>query len=485
MAKTVLHHNKLAELANARPNVVFRCTILEEWMEHPEREHWKSSLGFVLAAAGSAIGLGNIWRFPTLTGQNGGGSFVLMYIAIVLLVGLPLMYVELSMGRAAQRGPVGAFGRLAPHPVWKLLGYLFVLTGIVILSYYGVVAGWTLKYFWIALTEGFSRGGSGPFFESFTSNGPAQIGFFLAFLGLTVGIVFFGIKGGIERMSTVLMPVLFVLLILLIVYALTLPTAADGLRFYLVPDVDHVTGKTFVFALGQAFFSLSLGMGAMLTYGSYLSPDSNLVKSGLIVVICDTLIAIMAGLLIFPVLGGAPEKSGPGLVFVVLTDLFATLPAGRFVGALFFLLLTIAALTSTISLMEVAASYLIDERGWSRRKSVMVMGATVLVLGIPSALSLGAVGGLGNLVKIGGNELGFLGLADFLFGNVALTAGGFLLILFTVFAWKRKNFETELYSGSTLAKAPRKVLFFLLAVVAPLCLACILGYMLFTGQTLG
>ncbi|MBU1511435.1 sodium-dependent transporter, partial [Myxococcota bacterium] len=153
-------------------------------MEHPEREHWKSSLGFVLAAAGSAIGLGNIWRFPTLTGQNGGGSFVLMYIAIVLLVGLPLMYVELSMGRAAQRGPVGAFGRLAPHPVWKLLGYLFVLTGIVILSYYGVVAGWTLKYFWIALTEGFSRGGSGPFFESFTSNGPAQIGFFLAFLGL-------------------------------------------------------------------------------------------------------------------------------------------------------------------------------------------------------------------------------------------------------------------------------------------------------------
>ncbi len=454
-------------------------------MSHPEREHWKSSLGFILAAAGSAVGLGNIWRFPTLTGQNGGGSFVLLYVSIVLLLGLPLMYVELSMGRAAQRGPVGAFARLAPHPVWKLLGYLFVLTGIVILSYYGVVAGWTLKYFWIAVTEGFTRGGSGPFFEDFTKDGGAQVAFFLAFLGLTVGIVFFGIKGGIERMSVVLMPMLFVLLLLLIIYAMTLPTAAAGLKYFLVPDVSQISGKTFMFAVGQAFFSLSLGMGAMLTYGSYLHRSTNLVRSGLIVVLCDTTVAVMAGLLIFPVLGGAPDKSGPGLVFVVLTDLFATLPAGRFVGALFFLLLAIAALTSTISLMEVAASYWIDERGWSRRKAVGVMGLSVLALGVPSALSLGAVSGLGNLVTIGGNALGFLGLMDFLFGNLALTLGGFLLILFAVFAWRRKNFEEELYSGSTLPAMIRKVLFFLLAVVAPLCLASILGYMLFTGQTLG
>jgi len=454
-------------------------------MAHPEREHWKSSLGFILAAAGSAVGLGNIWRFPTLTGQNGGGSFVLLYVSIVLLVGLPLMYVELSMGRAAQRGPVGAFKKLAPHPAWRLLGYLFVLTGIVILSYYGVVAGWTLKYFWIAITEGFSRGGSGPFFEGFTQSGGSQIAFFLAFLGLTVGIVFFGIKGGIERMSVVLMPLLFILLLLLIVYGLTLPTAAAGLQYYLVPDMSQISGKTFVFAVGQAFFSLSLGMGAMLTYGSYLSPGTNLLKSGLVVVLCDTAVALMAGLLIFPVIGGAPEKSGPGLVFVVLTDLFATLPAGRFVGALFFLLLAIAALTSTISLMEVAASYWMDERGWSRKKAVGIMGLSVLALGIPSALSLGAVDGLGNLVTIGGKALGFLDLMDFLFGNMALTLGGFLLILFAVFAWKRKNFESELYSGSTLSVATRQVLFFLLAVVAPLCLASILGYMLFTGQTLG
>jgi len=454
-------------------------------MPSVEREHWKSSLGFVLAAAGSAVGLGNIWRFPTLTGQNGGGGFVLLYVSIVLLVGLPLMYVELSMGRAAQRGPVGAFRALAPHRAWRLLGYLFVLTGIVILSYYGVVAGWTLKYFWVAITEGFKKGSSEPYFVSFTKSGGAQIGFFLAFLALTAGIVFFGIKGGIERMSTVLMPMLFILLLLLIVYALTLPTAVDGLCFYLIPDPSSISGKTFVFAAGQAFFSLSLGMGAMLTYGSYLSPGTNLVRAGLVVVLCDTAVAVMAGLLIFPVLGGAPDKSGPGLVFVVLTDLFATLPAGRFVGALFFLLLAIAALTSTISLLEVAASYWMDERGWSRKKAVGVTAGLVLLLGVPSALSLGAVGGLGHVLSIGGKALGFLDLMDFFFGNVSLTLGGFLLILFAVFAWKRPRFEAELYEGATVPPVARKILFYVLAVVAPLCLGSILGYMLITGQTLG
>ncbi len=454
-------------------------------MPSVEREHWKSSLGFILAAAGSAVGLGNIWRFPTLTGQNGGGGFVLLYVSIVLLVGLPLMYVELSMGRAAQRGPVGAFRALAPHRAWQTLGYLFVLTGVVILSYYGVVAGWTLKYFGLAVFEGFSKGSSEPNFQAFTQSGGVQVGFFLAFLALTAGIVFFGIKGGIERMSTVLMPMLFVLLLLLIVYALTLPTAVDGLCFYLIPDPASVSGKTFVFAAGQAFFSLSLGMGAMLTYGSYLSPGSNLVRSGLVVVLCDTAVAVMAGLLIFPVLGGAPEKSGPGLVFVVLTDLFATLPAGRFVGALFFLLLAIAALTSTISLLEVAASYWMDERGWSRKKAVGVTAGLVLLLGVPSALSLGAVGGLGNVLTIGGKALGFLDLMDFFFGNVSLTLGGFLLILFAVFAWKRRCFEAELYTGAAVPPVARKVLFYVLAVVAPLCLGSILGYMLITGQTLG
>lgn len=454
-------------------------------MQPAGREHWKSSLGFVLAAAGSAVGLGNIWRFPTLTGQNGGGGFVLLYVSIVLLVGLPLMYVELSMGRAAQLGPVGAFRTLAPHRAWRALGYLFVLTGIVILSYYGVVAGWTLKYFWMAVIDGFTKEASGPAFGAFTKNGTLQIAFLAAFLGLTTGIVFFGIKGGIERMSTVLMPVLFVLLLLLIVYALTLPTALDGLCFYLIPDPASISGKTFVFAAGQAFFSLSLGMGAMLTYGSYLSPGSNLVRSGLVVVLCDTAVAIMAGLLIFPVLGGAPDQSGPGLVFVVLTDLFATLPAGRFVGALFFLLLAIAALTSTISLMEVAASYWIDERGWSRKKAVGVTAGLVLLLGVPSALSLGAVGGLGNVLSIGGKALGFLDLMDFFFGNVSLTLGGFLLVLFALLAWKRTRFEAELYAGSGAPAMVRQGLFFLLAVLAPLCLGGILGYMLITGQTLG
>ncbi len=454
-------------------------------MEQPKREHWKSSMGFILAASGSAIGLGNIWRFPTMTGQNGGGGFVLSYLVIAFLIGLPVMYVELAMGRAAQRGPVGAFAKLAPHPAWKALGYLFVLTGIGILSYYGVVAGLTLRYLLSAIFRGFTAGDSAGQFQDFTANATMQVTFLAVFLGITVGVVFFGVKGGIERMSTFLMPVLLFLLIGLIVYAMTLPTAYKGLCFYLIPQASQISGKTFLFALGQAFFSLSLGMGAMLTYGSYLPRKENLARSGMIVVFCDTFIAIMAGLLIFPVLGGAPDKGGPGLVFVVLADLFAQLPAGRFVGALFFLLLTIAALTSTVSLLEVAVSHVMDEFNWGRRKAVLAMGGVTLALGVFSALSLGAVKVFGNLVRIGGKPQGFLDLMDFFFGNISLAVGAILLIVFVLFAWKKKNFESELYSGSSVSPWVRKMVFFLLSVVTPVCLAWIIGYMLFTGKTVG
>ncbi len=454
-------------------------------MDGSSREHWKSSLGFILAAAGSAIGLGNVWRFPTMTGANGGGGFVLLYLLVVLAVGLPLMYVELSLGRAAQQGPVGAFKKISPHSAWRFLGYLCILTGTVILSYYGVVAGWTLKYFLVSLMDGFPRGESARLFGEFTRDGASQILYMGLFMALTVGVVFFGVKGGIERISLVLMPALVLLLVALIAYALTLPTAFDGLCYYLIPDFSRVGGKTFLFAIGQAFFSLSLGMGAMLTYGSYLEKDTRLPRAGLVVVLADTLIAVMAGLVVFPVIGGAPDKAGPGLVFVAMADLFATLPGGRIVGALFFLLLAIAALTSTISLLEVAASHWIEQHGWTRRKAVLSTGAGILFLGIPSALSLGAVPGLGHVVTLAGKPMGFLDLMDFLFGNLALTVGGLLIILFTTFVWKRSAFEAELYAGSPVPSAMRNTVHFLLRVVAPSSLMAILAYMLLTGKTLG
>ncbi|MBU1218882.1 sodium-dependent transporter [Myxococcota bacterium] len=453
-------------------------------MSSPSREQWNSSLGFILAAAGSAIGLGNIWRFPYITGQNGGGSFVLLYLIIVFTIGLPVMYLELSTGRFTQRGPVGAMEKLAPGSFWKIIGYLAVITGIGILSYYSVVAGWTIWYFIKAIFQGFGGENTGTAFSQFVASAPHQLVLLGVFLGLTTGIVISGIKGGIEKISMILMPVLFLLMIGLIIYALTLDNAAAGLKYYLIPKTSDFTKTTFIFALGQAFFSLSLGMGAMLTYGSYLSKKENLVKAGFLVVLFDTLIAIMAGLIIFPVIGGAPEKAGAGLVFVVITELFCTLPGGRILGALFFLLLTIAALTSTISLLEVAASWLMDEYKMVRKKAALIVSGITFVIAIPSALSLGASKSLSSIIKIGGEEKGFLGIMDFLFGNLSLAIGGLLIIIFVVFKWKLKNAEDELYHNADRFRFLSLIMKPLIWFAAPAAIMVVLGFMLFTGKTL-
>ncbi|MBN2723507.1 MAG: sodium-dependent transporter [Deltaproteobacteria bacterium] len=453
-------------------------------MSAPKREQWNSSLGFILAAAGSAIGLGNIWRFPYITGQNGGGTFVLLYVSIVLLIGLPVMYLELSMGRFSKRGPVGAVESIAPGSFWKFMGYLAVITGIGILSFYGVVAGWTVWYFFKAVFHGFPSGKTNELFGEFVASGPHQIALLYIFLALTGGIVISGIKGGIEKVSSILMPILLLLLTGLIIYSMTLKGATSGLKYYLVPKSSDFTKTTFIFALGQAFFSLSLGMGAMMTYGSYLKKKENLVKAGFLVVIFDTVIALMSGLIIFPVLGGAPQKSGAGLVFVVITDLFTKLPGGRILAALFFLLLTVAALTSTISLLEVAASYLMDEHKIPRKKAATIVTFITFIVGIPSALSLGANKSLTSMISIGGQKTGFLGIMDFLFGNVSLALGGLLLILFVVFKWGIKNTEKELFRNSEKLKYLRYILRPLIWFAAPAAIALVLGFILFTGKTL-
>ncbi len=395
------------------------------------RGNWSSKLGFVLAAAGSAIGLGNIWGFPTQTGLNGGAVFVFVYLICVLIVGIPVMVAEFTIGRAARNDPVGSFKALVPGSAWKYVGVLGVVTGLVILSYYSVVAGWTLKYLWRTLTEGATPHSAAQIaeqFESFTAGGIGPLFFHLVFMALTIWVVTGGIEGGIEKATTVLMPVLFGLLLLLVLRSVTLPGAAEGVSFYLKPDFGKISGDVVLAAMGQAFFSLSLGMGAMITYGSYLPQKEDLFSSAVYVSLSDLLIAFLAGFAIFPALFTVPglrPDQGPSLIFLVLPNIFSQIPLGQIFGAAFYLLLAIAALTSSISLLEVVVAYFIDQKGWPRRRAALVVGSAAFVLGIPSAFSQGYLPLFA----------GFLEQADFLFGKVALMVGGLLICLFVGYRW--------------------------------------------------
>ncbi|MDY0002765.1 MAG: sodium-dependent transporter [Polyangia bacterium] len=449
------------------------------------RGQWGSRLGFILAAAGSAVGLGNIWRFPYVTGENGGGAFVLIYIACTVVFGLAVMWAELAVGRATQQSPVSAFGALAPGSLWKLVGYLGVVTGAGILSFYGVVAGWTVGYLLYAVGGDLSTGDPGALFGRFVERWELQVTYLVVFMGLTLLVILGGVRSGIERLTKILMPALVVLLLGLIVNGLFQPKAADGLSFYLMPDFSKVTGMTFMYALGQAFFSLSLGMGAMLTYGSYLKKDDGIAAAGAYVVLFDTAIALLAGLMIFPMLGGKPAAGGPGLVFVVLTKQFQTMPAGQWIAILFFALLAVAALTSTVSLLEVVTSSMVDEWKFRRRPAALLATLGITLLGVPSALSLGGVPWLTRIYTVGGKPQGFLDLMNFIFGNIALAVGALLLCLFVTLRWGIGPAVSELCQGG--AWFGRVALPFRIAVTW-LCPAAVIGlllYMVITGQSLG
>jgi NSS family neurotransmitter:Na+ symporter len=404
------------------------------------RGQWGSNIGFIMAAAGSAIGLGNIWRFPYIVGENGGGAFLIIYLFCVLLLGLPIMLAELTIGRYSRKNPVGAFESIRPRSPWKIVGFLGVITGVFILSYYSVIAGYALGYI------GKTLAGNQASYQSFSSNPLLAIPLFITFTVLTVLVVQDGIKNGIEKWSKILMPVLFILMIILIIRSVTLDGARKGLVFYLKPDFSRVTGHTVLAAMGQAFFSLSLGMGCMITYGSYLPTNSNLLINGGSVAIFDTLIALMAGLMIFPALfaAGMDPEAGPSLVFEVLPKIFLSMPGGSIVGASFFLLLSIAALTSTISLLEVATAYFVDEKRWLRKKAVWFIALIALLLGIPSALSQGIVPWLKNLPLV---HKSYLGLIDWIFGNIMLAVGAFFLAIFIAWVWKINNAISEIKKG--------------------------------------
>ncbi len=437
-----------------------------------DRGEWTSKAGFVLAAAGSAIGLGNIWRFPYIVGENGGAAFVFLYLFFIIIIGLPYLLAELAVGRSVQKNPVGAIKALKPKTPWVFAGYLGVITGVGILSFYGVIAGWTFGYiFKMAFGQVHE-------FGTFVSEPLIVTLLFAFFMLITVSIVHGGIESGIEKWSKILMPILFVLLVGLIIYANSLEGSSEGLAFYLFPDFTKVTGKTVLAALGQAFFSLSLGMGLMITYGSYLSKKENLPTSAIYVALFDTMIAIMAGLIMFPAIfamGGSPE-AGPALVFIVLPQLFVKMPGGQIVGAIFFVLLSVAALTSTISLLEVPVAYMVDEKKANRKKVVWAAAAVIFVVGMPSALSQGASDFFTNFGVIPAFLAGpdFLSQMDFLWGNFSLAFGALLLSIFVGWIWGGESAAEEIETGSPVFVKIRRIWIFMIKYFVPVVVFLIL-----------
>ena len=396
--------------------------------ESGSRGQFTTRTGFILAAAGSAVGLGNIWKFPYLVGQNGGGVFLIIYLGFIFTIGVSVMLAEFAIGRIGERNPVGAFARLKGGP-WTAVGYLGVFTGFVILSFYSVVGGWTIAYAFKMATGLLSLGDPkalGDAFGAFIGDPVEPIFYHALFMILTGAVVARGIGTGIERACNILMPVLFVLLVVLCIRSITLPGAAAGIAFFLQPDFSKINPGMVIAALGHAFFSLSLGMGAMITYGSYISRQTNLPRAALWVTSLDTLIAVLAGFLILPAVFafGFDPGAGPGLTFITLPAVFSKMPLGALFGTLFFVLLGVAALTSAMSLLEVVVSFLVDEKGLGRRKAVWGAGTAIFLLGIPSSLSLGIWSGF----TIAGK--GFFDVADYLASNILLPAGGIFISIF-------------------------------------------------------
>ena len=453
------------------------------------RGQWGSKFGFIMAAAGSAVGLGNIWRFPYITGQNGGGAFVMVYILCVLLIGVPLLFVELGLGRSTKKSTIGAFKDTGANKVWMGAGAILALgVSFFVLSYYGVIAGWTIGYVFKMLM------GTTAGFDAFAANGTASIALLGTFMLVTILIVLGGISGGIEKAAKILMPILFVLIFIVAIRSLMLDGAMAGVEFYLKPDFSKITPNSILAALGQAFFSMSIGWGIMITYGSYLSKDSNLVESGVWVGFMDTAIALLAGFMIFPAVfafGKSPE-AGPTLVFQVLPDIFNSMPGGNIIGALFFLLLLVAALTSSISMLEVPASYFIDEKKWSRKKAAWVVGIAAFVFGVPSALSHGASDTFSSMsVTLPWTNaiVGFQEIVDYFFGTFFIVVVALTTCLYVAWKLPIENIVTELSLGSQTFKiggfASKAFVFFIRFVCPTVILLVLLNMMGLFGMFSG
>ena len=442
------------------------------------RGAFSNRLGFVLAAAGSAVGLGNIWKFPFEVEAGGGAAFVLLYLIFCFLLCFPVMVTEVAIGRKTQKNPVGAFATLG-FKNWKIVGILGVLAGVVILSFYNVVAGWAFGYFLEMIQGNFQIGSE---FGGFVSN-VGKVGLYgVVFMAVTAYIVSRGVSAGIERAATILMPTLIIMIVGLAVYAFTLPNAMTGVKYYLVPDFSELNLKVIGGALRQAFFSLSLGMGALITYGSYLSRKENIVSSAAYITMFDVGIAFLAGLMMFPLVayntaGDMSDiQGGAGLIFVTLPQVFESLGPilGIVIGSLFFLLLSFAALTSTVSLLEVPVSYVVDEYDIDRKKGVIISALVIFVAGLPSLVANGYSEFFSNFITYVGAE----SATDFMtfFGHLAdilLLFGGCLIVFFAAHIWKKHNLNEELSSGyeGYQGSFTRKYLDFTITYLCPIVLA--------------
>ena len=451
-----------------------------------QRAQWSGHLGFILAAAGSAIGLGNLWKFPYITFENNGGAFVLVYLAAIAVVGIPIMIAEVLIGRKSQRNPVGAFRVLAQGKpggrAWMGVGFLGVMTGFIILSYYSVIAGWTLRYIVMAVSGELGSLAHHPealqsFFGEFLSNPYQQILCHSLFMGLTIGVVYFGVGRGIERTAKFLMPILLSILVMLVIYSFWTPGFKQAVSFLFLPNFSELTAGGVLEALGHSFFTLSLGMGTMLTYGSYMRKRDSIPRAALTICVLDTLIAIMACIIMFSIIFSYDFEvtKSSTILFTTVPVVFFQLPGGAVVSALFYLLVAFAALTSTISLLEVVSSYAIDELGWGRRRATLTTGSAILVFGILSAVSLGGNAALSNINFIGRPSTGgVFGTLDYMASNWFLPVGGLLIALFVGWILTTGETRKELEEGHGPMARLYPAWLFLIRFVAPAAVAAII-----------
>lgn len=437
-----------------------------------KREVFTSKFGVIAAAAGSAVGLGNIWKFPYITGVYGGAAFLFVYLGFIVLIGLPVMLSEFIIGRKSGSNIFGAYKSLAPNSPWKLVGLLGLAAAGMILAFYGVVAGWSIDYVVKACSGSFMEKNPTELslmFTNFIQAPFTPVIYQLLFMILTMAIVGVGIKDGIEKYAKILMPLLVVLIIVLDIRAITLDGAGEGLKFLFHPDFSKLTAEGVLSALGHAFFSLSLGMGTLVTYGAYIDSSNNLAKTAVQVTVADTLIAILAGVAIFPAVFafGIEPSSGPGLVFITLPNVFQQMPGGFFFSILFFLLLTVAALTSSISILEVVVAYFKEELKIQRKLATIISTVIISIIGIFCSLSMGI------LEEYKLFDLNFFDLLDWVSANMLLPLGGLFISLFVGWYLGKDKVKEELSKGSVVVKYLLSVFIFLIRYVAPVAIAIV------------
>jgi len=433
--------------------------------DYTKRDSFGSKLGIISAAAGSAIGLGNIWRFPYVVGENGGAAFILLYVGFIVIIGIPVMLSELVIGRRAQRNAYGSFKFLKPGQPWYLIGLMGIGGAFMILAFYSTVAGWTLEYLYFSIInkfQGLEPSELQTIFNEFQVSGWRPVIWQVLIMALTAGIVISGVRKGIEKYTKILMPLMVILIIIMCIRSLTLPGAMEGLKFLFQPDFSKINADTVLEALGQGFFSLSIGMGTLITYGSYIQKHDRLANTAYAVTAADTLIALLAGIAIFPAVFafGINPSEGEGLVFITLPNIFMQMPGGYFWSLLFFSLLVIAALTSTISVLEVVVAFFSEELNLKRKHATIIAAASITMLGVLCTLSQGPLGGL----RIG--EKNLFDILNFSSANILLPLGGLLIVIFT--GWK-----DELLNGGKLKGRFFSLFMVIIRVLAPIAIAIV------------